>query len=55
MEDDTIYFPQNEFEREMKRTKGIRFFREYRKKLEEDKKKEKEMMEKGEYITVKEV
>lgn len=42
MEDDTIYFPRNEFEREMKRTKGIRFFREYRKQLAENQKKMKQ-------------
>ena len=54
-DDDTIYFPSNEFERTLKRTQGIRAFREYRRQLYEDQKKEREMMERGEYITVKEV
>ena len=40
MEDDTIYFPSNEFERTLKRTQGIRAFREYRRQLYEDQKKE---------------
>jgi len=36
MEDDTIYFPRDDFEREFKKEKGIRAFREFRRKLEEE-------------------
>ena len=46
IDDDTIYWPQNEMEREMKRTKGIRFFREYRKQLYEEKEKERKLWQK---------
>jgi len=35
MEDDTIYFPRNDFERNLKKEKGIRAFREYRRELED--------------------
>lgn len=41
MKDDIM--PANNFEREMKKTKGIRFFREYRRKLAEEQDKEKEL------------
>ena len=43
MEDDTIYFPQNNFEQEMKEEKGTPFFRRYRQQLEIDKQKESNM------------
>ena len=55
MEDDSYFMPENEFETQMRNEKGFPFFRRYRVKLVEDQKKEKEMMERGEYITVKEV
>ena len=55
MEDDTMYMPHNEFERRLRTECGIKAFREYREQLHKDQQKEREMMEKGEYITVKEV
>jgi hypothetical protein len=41
--DDTIYFPQNDFEWEMKEEKGMPFFRRYRQQLEIDKRKERDV------------
>ena len=46
MDDDTLYFPRTDFEWELKEEKGFPFFRRYRIKLEEDKKKEKELLKK---------
>lgn len=41
MENDTLYFPETDFEWEMKEEKGFPFFIKYRRQLEEDKRKEK--------------
>ena len=43
MEDDSYYIVANEFEAELKRTQGIRAFREYRKQLYEDQQKERKL------------
>ena len=42
--DDTIYWATNDFERKMKKEKGVRFFREYRKQLYEDEEKERKLL-----------
>ena len=43
MEDDSYYMVANEFEAELKRTQGIKAFREYRKQLYEDQQKERKL------------
>lgn len=45
MEDDTLYFPGNDFEWEMKEEKGFPYFIRYRKQLEVEKKQEKDLIE----------
>lgn len=40
MQDDTLYFPETDFEWEMKEEMGFPFFIKYRRQLEEEKKKE---------------
>ena len=44
MEDDTLYFPETDFEWEMKEEMGFPYFRRYRQQLEVEKEKERKLL-----------